>query len=167
MRTVLLCALGLAMAPGLALAQSPPSVDALERQIIHWTGPEVMKLQNDATELAVRARSRPIILPFDAAKAGDCHMHRAVFIISKDGVGEFDATTYSDVAASGSVWRTNIQIYDNQNQLLFETGDFSGPVMDDAKPRAPYRWANHFTADKATIDRLYSRIDHAKLSYAC
>src|ERR1700712_4114282 len=109
-----LCALSLAIAPGLALAQSPPGVDILEHQIIHWTGPEVAKLQTDATELAVQARSRPIVLPFDAARAGDCHMHGAVFILSKDGGGEFDATTYSDIGASGSVWRTNIAIYDGE-----------------------------------------------------
>ena len=167
MRKGLLCALSLVMAPAMAMAQSPPGVDALERQIIHWTGPEVAKLQSDATDLAVQARARPIVLPFEPAKAGDCHMRGAVLIIGKDGAGEFDATTYSEVAASGSAWHTNISIYDNQNRLLFETGDFSGPVMDDAKPRTSYRWVNRFTADKATLDRLYSRIDHAALSYRC
>jgi hypothetical protein len=167
MKRFLLCALSLAFAPTLAAVQSPPGRDALERQIIHWTGPEVAKLQQDATDLAVQARARPIVLPFDPAKAGACHIHGAVLIIGRDGVGEFNATTYTDDARSGAVWHTNISIYDNQNQLLFETGDFAGPVMDSAKPKTPYRWINHFTADQPTIDKLYNRIDHAALSYRC
>jgi len=167
MRTGLICALAVALAPAVAAAQSPPGVDILERQIIHWNGPEVAQLQGDATNLAVQARSRPIILPFEPAKAGACHIHGAVLIIGKDGAGEFDATTYSDEAGSGAVWHTNIAIYDNQNRLLFETGDFAGPVMDGARPRTPYRWVNRFTADKAALDQIFKRIDHAGLSYRC
>jgi hypothetical protein len=167
MKTILIAAFAALLSPALAFAQSVPSVAILESQIIHWNGPEVATLQNDATSLAVQARARPIVMPFESAKAGDCRMRSAVLIIRKDGTGEFDATTSTEAANSAAVWHTVVSIYDNQNRLLFDTGDFESPVMDDARPRTPHRWANRFTADHSTIDKLYSRIDHAQLSYRC
>ena len=166
-RKTLVAALMMLFIPTLALAQSSPNANILESKIIHWMGPEVMELQNRATDLAVQARARPIVLPFNEMRAGDCHMRGAVLIISKDGVGEFDATTYTSAVKSAAVWHTLISIYDDQNHLLFDTGDFESPVMDDDSPRTPHRWANHFNAKPAVIDKLYSRIDHATLSYRC
>jgi hypothetical protein len=159
--------LAILAAPAAAGAQSAPNVNILEGQIIHWIGPQTAALQTNANDLNGVGHGKPIRMPFPRMKAGHCHMSDAVLVIRKDGAGEFDATTYTDVASSGEVWRTRITLYDEHGQALFETGDFDGPVMDSAKPARRYVWVNRFSMDPAAIDKVYGRIDHAHIDYSC
>lgn len=157
----------LLLAPGLALAQTSPNQDDLESQIIHWVGPQTTALQNTSTNLYYAGQEQPIVMPFSRLNAGRCHLKNAALIIRKDGTGEFDATTYSDTVGAGDAWRTLISIFDGDGQLLFDTGDFEGPVMDGASRAKPLVWVNRFSIDHAAITRLYGRIDHGQISFGC
>jgi hypothetical protein len=165
-RAIGLC-LALLAAPALAFAQSAPHEDFLEKDIIHWVGPETAKLQGMVSDEAAEGHTRPMVMPFGTVRSGDCRMTKAMLVIRHDGTGEFDATTSTRAAHADVTWHTIISIYDANNEPLFSTGDFAGPEMNDGKPSTPYVWTNRFTMDPATLRRLFSRIDHAALSYSC
>lgn len=153
--------------PAFAFAQSAPSRDMLEGQIIHWVGAETTTLQNTANDLAKGAGGQPITLPFADQSYGSCRMINAALIIRRDGSGEFLATTYTSEVHANAVWHTIISLYDERGRLLFGTGDFTGPVMDDGRPNVHHMWVNRFTMDAATLASVYKRIDHAALAFAC
>ena len=160
----------LAWASG-ALAQMDPSglfgSNILEKWNIHWVGPVTVALQKTATEEYNAFHNRDLVMPFGPVKAGDCRMTGAHLIIRRDGTGEFQATTLTVASGADSTWHTDITLQDTKGRALFDTGDFTGPEMNDGKAATPYVWVNKFTMDSVTLRKVYDDIDHASLRYVC
>jgi Family of unknown function (DUF6294) len=160
----------LAAASG-AVGQTDPSgllgSNMLEKWNIHWVGPVTLALQKTATEEYYAYQTRDLVLPFGPIKAGDCRMTGAHLIIRRDGTGEFRATTLTEASGADSTWHTDITLQDTKGRALFDTGDFTGPKMNDGKAATPYVWVNKFTMDRSTLRKVYDDIDHASLSYLC
>jgi hypothetical protein len=169
-KTGLFIALTLLLAPALAAAQTAPRQQQLEESLglrFHWVGAETAALQASVYAQYNEAHTKPIVVPFTPQRTPSCHLTQAALIIHKDGAGEFDATTYAEAPDTGAVWRSNISIFDANNHLLFQTGDFDGPEMNRAGRAQPYVWVNRFTVDASTLRRLADLIDHGRLSFSC
>jgi hypothetical protein len=81
--------------------------------------------------------------------------------------GEFRATTLTVASGADSTWHTDITVQDAKGRPLFDTGDFTGPEMNDAKAATPYVWVNKFTMDRPSLRKVCGDIDHVSLSYVC
>lgn len=169
-RAGLILSLTLLFAPALVAAQTAPRQQQLEESLglgIHWVGAETHVLQASVYDKVNEAHTKPIVVAFTPQKTASCRLTKAALIIRKDGTGEFDATTYAEAPDTGAVWRSNISIFDANNHLLFQTGDFDGPEMDRAGRAEPYAWVNRFTMNASTLRRLADLIDHGSLSFSC
>ena len=87
-------------------------------------------------------------------RRGNCVMEDgSQLTLYSDGLGKFNATTYTNHTHSGDCWHHLMFVTDSRDQFLFWAGFFDGPDhMNDGNPPPRYSWERQFRFDPAKFD---------------
>lgn len=76
---------------------------------------------------------------------GDCEQDGGQILFHSDGTGTFTCTTLTYHTHSGDVWHASFSAKGSNGAVLFTTGTFNSPRMNDGNPPPKYTWAAQFS----------------------
>ncbi|MEV3857096.1 DUF6294 family protein [Streptomyces sp. NPDC050095] len=95
---------------------------------------------------------------------GDCHQTNGRIVLSDDGTGTWNCTTWTDETHSGDIWHCRFEFQDQFGNQIFGVRADS-PEMDDGEggPSPHYDWGIQFPTDPGEV----SRVERAVQFYSC
>jgi hypothetical protein len=91
--------------------------------------------------------------------AGDCRQRDAVLVLYRDGHAHFSSTTLTLHTHHGDYWHSQIRLKVG-NTVVGDSGERTGPRMDDGGPTYP--WSFDFRFDASRIDQIDTAWEHSK-----